>query len=55
MIVLFEMVLLQKLKGVKPLKIIAVGAALTGLGFALMPLARGFALRRADRGRLDHG
>ncbi len=43
MIVLFEMVLLQKLKGVKPLKIVAVGAALTGLGFALMPLARGFA------------
>lgn len=39
MIVLFEMVLLQKLKGIKPLKIIAVGAGLTGLGFALMPLA----------------
>lgn len=43
MIVLFEMVLLQKLKGVKPLKTIAAGAALTGMGFALMPLARGFA------------
>jgi len=42
MIVLFEMVLLQKLKGIKPLKTIAVGAWLTGLGFALMPLERGF-------------
>ncbi|TFG79633.1 MAG: MFS transporter [Chrysiogenales bacterium] len=42
LIVLFEMVLLQGLKKVAPLKIIAVGALLTGLGFALTPLGRGF-------------
>jgi predicted MFS family arabinose efflux permease len=42
MIVLFEMVLLHRLKDVRPLKVIALGALLTGLGFALTPLGRGF-------------
>ena len=42
LIVLFEMVLLQGLKKFTPLKIIAAGALLTGLGFALTPLGRGF-------------
>ncbi len=42
MIVLFEMVLLHGLKKIAPLKIIAVGALLNGLGFALTPLGRGF-------------
>jgi predicted MFS family arabinose efflux permease len=42
LIVLFEMVLLQGLKKVPPLKTIAAGALLTGLGFALTPLGRGF-------------
>lgn len=42
MIVLFEMVLLHQLRRVKPLRVIAAGALLTGLGFALTPLGRGF-------------
>ena len=42
MIVLFEMVLLHSLKNVRPLKVIGAGALLTGLGFALTPLGRGF-------------
>jgi MFS family permease len=42
MIVLFEMILLQGLKKIVPLKVIAAGALLTGLGFALTPLGRGF-------------
>jgi predicted MFS family arabinose efflux permease len=41
-IVLFEMVLLHYLKNFRPLKVIGVGALLTGLGFALTPLGRGF-------------
>jgi predicted MFS family arabinose efflux permease len=41
-IVLFEMVLLHGLRKAAPLKVIAVGALLTGLGFALTPLGRGF-------------
>jgi predicted MFS family arabinose efflux permease len=42
MIVVFEMVLLHSLKSIRPLKVIGVGALLTGLGFALTPLGRGF-------------
>jgi len=42
-IVLFEMVLLHGLKNAAPLKVIALGTLLTGLGFALTPLGRGFA------------
>ncbi len=42
LIVVFEMVLLNGLKRIAPLKIIAAGALLTGLGFALTPLGRGF-------------
>lgn len=42
LIVLFEMVLLNGLKKIAPLKIIAAGALLTGLGFAITPLGRGF-------------
>jgi predicted MFS family arabinose efflux permease len=42
MIVLFEMVLLHWLSRIPPLKVIAVGALFTGLGFALTPLGRGF-------------
>jgi predicted MFS family arabinose efflux permease len=41
-IVLFEMVLLHGLKSAVPLKVIAIGALLTGGGFALTPLGRGF-------------
>ena len=41
-IVVFEMVLLQSLKNIRPLKVISAGALLTGLGFALTPLGRGF-------------
>jgi predicted MFS family arabinose efflux permease len=41
-IVLFEMVLLHGLRKAAPLKVIAVGALLTGIGFALTPLGRGF-------------
>jgi predicted MFS family arabinose efflux permease len=41
-IVLFEMVLLHGLRKAAPLKVIAVGTLLTGLGFALTPLGRGF-------------
>ena len=41
-IVLFEMVLLHGLKNAPPLKVIAAGALLTGAGFALTPLGRGF-------------
>ncbi|MEI6613447.1 MAG: MFS transporter [Chrysiogenales bacterium] len=41
-IVLFEMVMLHGLKNIKPLKVIAIGVLLTGLGFALTPLCRGF-------------
>ena len=42
MIVLFEMVLLHGLRRIRPLRIIAAGALLTGVGFALTPLGRGF-------------
>jgi MFS family permease len=42
MIVLFEMVLLHNFKKIEPLKVIGSGALLTGLGFALTPLSRGF-------------
>ena len=42
MIVVFEMVLLHSLKNIRPLKVIGAGALLTGLGFALTPLGRGF-------------
>jgi predicted MFS family arabinose efflux permease len=42
MIVLFEMVLLHRLKNIRPLKVIAAGALLIGGGFALTPLGRGF-------------
>jgi MFS family permease len=42
MIVLFEMVLLHGLQRIAPLKLIAVGALLNGVGFALTPLGRGF-------------
>jgi len=42
MIILFEMVLLHGLKDIRPLKVIGAGALLTGLGFALTPLGRGF-------------
>ena len=42
LIVLFEMVLLHGLQKIAPLKLIAVGALLNGLGFALTPLGRGF-------------
>lgn len=41
-IVLFEMVLLHGLKNAAPMKVIAAGALLTGAGFALTPLGRGF-------------
>lgn len=41
-IVLFEMVLLHGLRKAAPLKVIALGALLTGGGFALTPLGRGF-------------
>ena len=41
-IVIFEMVLLHGLKNAAPLKVIAVGTLLTGVGFALTPLGRGF-------------
>jgi predicted MFS family arabinose efflux permease len=41
-IVLFEMVLLHGLKKKEPLKVIGVGALLTGLGFAMTPMGRGF-------------
>jgi len=41
-IVIFEMVLLHGLKNTAPLKVIAVGTLLTGVGFALTPLGRGF-------------
>jgi MFS family permease len=41
-IVLFEMVLLHGLKNAVPLKVIAAGTLLTGVGFALTPLGRGF-------------
>ena len=41
-IVIFEMVLLHGLKNAAPLKVIAVGTLLTGAGFALTPLGRGF-------------
>jgi predicted MFS family arabinose efflux permease len=43
LIVFCEMVLLNGLKRAAPLKVIAVGALLNGLGFALTPLGRGFA------------
>jgi MFS family permease len=42
MIVLFEMVLLHGLRRLAPLRVIACGALLNGLGFALTPLGRGF-------------
>jgi predicted MFS family arabinose efflux permease len=42
MIVLLEMVLLHGLRRIRPLRIIAAGALLTGAGFALTPLGRGF-------------
>jgi predicted MFS family arabinose efflux permease len=42
LIVLFEMVLIQGLRKIRPMKTIAVGALLTGLGFALTPLGRGY-------------
>jgi MFS family permease len=42
MIVLFEMVLLHGLKKAAPLKVVSAGVLLTGLGFALTPLGRGF-------------
>jgi predicted MFS family arabinose efflux permease len=42
LIVLFEMVLLHGLKNAAPMKVIAVGTLLTGCGFALTPLGRGF-------------
>jgi MFS family permease len=42
MIVFFEMILLHRLKKIEPLKIIACGAFLTGLGFALTPMGRRF-------------
>ena len=41
-IVLFEMILLHGLKNSRPLKVISAGVLLTGLGFALTPLGRGF-------------
>lgn len=41
-IVLFEMVLLHALRKAPGMKVIAVGALLIGLGFALTPLGRGF-------------
>jgi predicted MFS family arabinose efflux permease len=42
LIVLFEMILIQGLRKIRPLTTIAVGALLTGLGFALTPLGRGY-------------
>jgi predicted MFS family arabinose efflux permease len=42
LIVIFEMVLLHGLKKAAPLKVIAIGTLLTGVGFALTPLGRGF-------------
>jgi predicted MFS family arabinose efflux permease len=42
LIVLFEMILIQGLRRIRPLTTIAVGALLTGLGFALTPLGRGY-------------
>jgi len=41
-IVLFEMVLINALKNKNQLKIIAIGQLLLGLGFAIMPLGRGY-------------
>ena len=43
LIVLFEMVLLHALRRVAGVRLIAGGALLIGLGFALTPLGRGFA------------
>lgn len=42
LIVFLEMVLLHGLRKIAPLKLIAAGALLNGLGFALTPLGRGF-------------
>ncbi|MCP5047004.1 MAG: MFS transporter [bacterium] len=41
-IILFEMLLMERLKHLPLLKIVAMGALLIGLGFGLMPLGRGF-------------
>ena len=54
-IVLFEMVLLHGLKNAAPLKVIALGALLTGARLRPHPAGAGLPLRRADRRRLDHG
>ena len=42
-ITLFEMLLLHRLGGRPPLRLLAAGSLFFGLGFALMPLGRGFA------------
>ena len=42
-IVLFEMVLLHAIEHLNPLRVVAVGTALLGLGFAATPLGRGAA------------
>jgi predicted MFS family arabinose efflux permease len=47
LIVLFEMVLLHALRRVAGIRLIAGGALLIGLGFALTPLGRGFAFAAA--------
>jgi MFS family permease len=42
MIVLFEMVLLHKLRKRSEMKLVALGALFIGAGFSLLPLGRGF-------------
>lgn len=42
MVVLFEMLLMHSLRNRPPLRVIAPGTFLVGLGLALMPLGRGF-------------
>lgn len=42
LIVLFEMVLMDRLQRRTPLRVVAIGGFLLGAGFALMPLGRGF-------------